>query len=319
MMQPRLFPWHASAWERISARIRQACLAHGILISGARGLGKAHLAYYLAQTVLCEQSGVAPCGVCPSCHWVQAGTHPDFRVVAPEEEGKAIGVDAIRDLITFFGLKAQRAKKVAIIDPADRLTESAANSLLKTLEEPPGDALIILLTANHATLLPTVKSRCQHYSMGSISPADASAWLMSEEKSEAVPLLPACDYAPLEALRLVEQGKHVTRSAWLGDVWAVAEGQADPIATAERWSKEDLSLLLVWLGSCLVDAITLAADPARCALNQDFAVALGSLARRLGGKELFLRLDELIEMRRRVNHPLNKQLIMESLLLRWAQ
>jgi DNA polymerase-3 subunit delta' len=154
-------------------------LAHAYLFSGEDGIGKKMAALALAAAVNCGEAGPeGGCGVCPSCRRIAALTHPDVQMVMPESENEQllatwsakeaekasneIKIDQIRQAQERISLTASEgAKKFLIVDGADTLNVSAQNAFLKTLEEPPGDALIILITAMPQSLLPTIRSRCQ--------------------------------------------------------------------------------------------------------------------------------------------------------------
>lgn len=136
-------------------------LAHAYLFSGQEGIGKKKTAFALAAAVNCPKAGPeGPCGECPSCRKVGTFGHPDVRVLAPD--GDEIKIDQVRQVQAGLSLRPfEGAKKVLIVDPAERMNTASANAFLKTLEEPPGDALILLITALPQGLLPTIRSRCQ--------------------------------------------------------------------------------------------------------------------------------------------------------------
>lgn len=135
-------------------------IVHALLFVGPHGTGKKSMAELLSQTVLCsDKSGNRPCGVCPTCKKCLNHVHPDIHYVRPEKN--TIKIDQIRELNYSLGLNAvEGGKKIAIIDPAGAMGESAQNALLKTLENPTGDTLFFLLTETAGALLPTVVSRC---------------------------------------------------------------------------------------------------------------------------------------------------------------
>jgi len=133
-------------------------LAHAYLFSGPDGIGKRLMALALARAIVChEQRG---CGHCPACRKIDHQNHPDLHVLEPE--GNAIKIEQIRSFQRELNLKPLEAvRKICLIEAADCMTTGASNALLKTLEEPRGDTLLILLTAQPNRLLETIRSRCQ--------------------------------------------------------------------------------------------------------------------------------------------------------------
>jgi DNA polymerase-3 subunit delta' len=169
MSWPTLYG-HEPVWAHLTRLLDDERLPHALLFTGPPGIGKALLAQRLMARVACSAAPASPrpCGECPGCRQVAAGSHPDlFALSAPdrkkrETRKKEIGIDQARELKRFVQLHAVAApRKMALVDDADRLSLAAQNALLKTLEEPPGQSLIVLVTAGPGALLPTVRSRCQ--------------------------------------------------------------------------------------------------------------------------------------------------------------
>ncbi|MBI5788339.1 MAG: DNA polymerase III subunit delta' [Candidatus Schekmanbacteria bacterium] len=141
--------------------LAQKRLPHAYLFYGIEGVGKKLTALHLAKVVNCRQQTEEPCGICPACHKVDKAIHPDVILIQPEE-GESIKIEQIRRLQEEIAYKPFEGYfKVWIIDQADKMTQQAANCLLKTLEEPPASSLIILLAVQEESLLPTIISRCQ--------------------------------------------------------------------------------------------------------------------------------------------------------------
>ncbi len=154
--------------QRRSTSILQSFLKkksypQALLFEGERGVGKRLAAEIFAQMVLCDAPLIdagAPCGHCLPCQKIQNRNHPDFMPIAPE--GNAIKIDQVREMQQRIIYKpASGLKKIIFIDPAEKMNPAAANGLLKTLEEPPPYALLILISAEGGSLLPTMRSRCQ--------------------------------------------------------------------------------------------------------------------------------------------------------------
>ncbi|MFS0943372.1 DNA polymerase III, delta' subunit [Enterococcus sp. DIV0182] len=148
-------------YQQLQRSFEHGRLAHAYLFEGEKGTGKHEMGIWLAQHLFCTQlTDNQPCGVCNNCQRIQNNEHPDVLVVEPE--GQTIKVDQIRRLQTEFSRSGYESKKkVFIIKEAEKMNVSAANSLLKFLEEPPGDFLAILETDAIGRILPTIQSRCQ--------------------------------------------------------------------------------------------------------------------------------------------------------------
>lgn len=153
------YPWQDALWQQLAGRTQHA---HAYLLHGPAGIGKRALAERLMARLLCQQpAGLDACGQCKSCYLLAAGTHPDNYILEPEEADKAIKVDQVRDLVSFVVQTAQLAgRKVVLVEPTESMNINAANALLKSLEEPSGQTVLLLISHQPSRLLPTVKSRC---------------------------------------------------------------------------------------------------------------------------------------------------------------
>jgi DNA polymerase III subunit delta' len=188
-------------------------LAHALLLHGARGIGKASVAAAVARGLLCETAiserpDKLACGRCGSCHWFDAGNHPDLRTIGllTNKEGKQaweISIDQIRDLEDFIGLTAFRdGARIIVIDPAETLSVPAANALLKMLEEPGERTYFLLVTHRPDSLPATVRSRCRSIPIPAPVASEQQAWLAAEAgvpATEAARLLAMSGDAPLHA------------------------------------------------------------------------------------------------------------------------
>lgn len=166
--------------EQIKARLKTALLqqrlAPALIFVGPTGVGKRLCALALAKAVNCERADGDSCDRCAACRKIAAGTHLDVKLVEPE--GAFIKVAQIRQLVEDANYKPfEGRRRVFIIDPADAMNETAANALLKTLEEPPEDSLLILISDKLDALLPTIRSRCQIQLFTPLSTEEVEAFL----------------------------------------------------------------------------------------------------------------------------------------------
>ena len=319
-------PWLAEDWMRLDRARRDGRLAHGLLFSGPRGIGKRHLVELLARSMLCgapTTDGLA-CGRCADCALIAAESHPDLLRVGPDPEAKSeeIPVAAIRALVERGALTPSRAAwKVTLVDPADHLNAAAANALLKTLEEPPGAALIVLVTEQPGRLPATIRSRCRQIRIPTPSTADALAWL-SGRIPEGTAALRLClaHGGPLRALSELDEARLAQRRERIDGFLAIARGQRDPLAEASAWNTLGPRLSLDWLAGWLVDLARLGASEHSTQLdNPDQRDALRVLARSLEPTSLHRLLQRVLRARALVETRANSQLVLESLSIEWLR
>lgn len=319
------YPWQIDAWQDLQGRVREHNLPHALLFVGQKGCGKADFARQLANSLLCnspDEAGMA-CGSCQACLLLAAGTHPDLRIVEPAEEGKAILIDTIRAVGDFLSLKGHYGRRqIIIINPAEAMNRLAANSLLKTLEEPTPDALIILVSSKPSLLLATIRSRCQRVMLPPPEFDIGAKWLQEQvgKAVDGASLLALGDGAPLEAFRLYETGGLEVRNRLANQWLGVAEGREDPLKCAANWATLGLPRALHWLSSWTMDLIRLKSGAASDVItNTDLAPQLQMLAARLDLKRLFAQLEQLTEYTRWSGGQLNAQLALEDLMISWGK
>ena len=352
----RLAPWLQIQLESLLAQ-----RGHAWLLSGPSGLGQFDLALALARAWLCEQPTVqGACGNCGSCHAVEVHTHADLCMLMPEtlslslgwpldektqddldgkkrKPSKEIKVDAAREAVSFTQFTRSRGTtKVVLVFPAERMNHITANTLLKTLEEPPGAVKFILATEAAHQLLPTIRSRCLGHTMIWPDFESALAWLGSEiichnavESSLKKPVHPP-NAADLQTLLVGAGGRPADALVWAQNT--------PPSDAAQRWqalpkamSRGDVSALADWAPAKAVDAL-------QKLCHDMWAVRVGASPRFFSAKDLPpLSLgnsdesthsantglyalanwaDELNTIARTVEHPYNLGLLIESLVSR---
>ena len=329
-----LLPWQMEQWQQLVERHRQARLPHAILLSGPAGIGKYQFAAQFAESLLCNEptdKGFA-CGQCRSCLLLNADSHPDIVKIQPEETGKAIKVDQIRRLSGFTELSAHvnDGYKVVLLEPAENMNRSAANSLLKTLEEPTPRTILLLVTSNPQRLLPTIRSRCQRIDFISPDHASATAWLKSQAVDQAEQWLEIAGGSPLTALQLAnsleKQDKDIAEhyQSGLGVLEALLLRQQDPLSVASTWEKTSGLRAVGWLTNWVMDMIRLASlgntelRPPYMACPSQLS-RLRALANQLDIDGLHGYLERLYETTRLLaTTQVNQQLLIEEILIRWT-
>jgi len=318
-------PWQTEIWRRLWQARRSQRLPHALLFTGQAGMGKGHFARCLAQALFCERPadhGVS-CGLCHNCRLFATGSHPDYHLIAPAQDAKTqeIKVDAIRDLIERGVLTSSSGgQKVILIAPADHMNTAAANSLLKTLEEPVSSTLLILLTSQPNRLPATVRSRCQR-SEFSADRARARSWLVQHtEHPRPGLLLDLAGGAPLYALAMAQPEVLRERATMLSEFENSLHGRQDPLAVAERWAQLEPLHVLNWISGWVLDMLRLRHSPGAAPLfNTDQRETLATLAEQVEPKGLYRLLDEVLAGRREATSTLGKQFMLESILITWVE
>lgn len=318
------YPWQSDVMRQLEQQIGEGRLPHALMISGPQGVGKAHLAQVLAQRLLCQapRAGSA-CGKCHSCGLLRAGTHPDLHQLTPEEPGKAIKIDAVRDLTQrLVGHAQQSGYKLVVLEPAEAMNSNAANALLKTLEEPADATLLILVSHKPASVLPTIRSRCQLCPQPLPHRDRVLPWLsplVTHTGLEAAKLLDLARGAPLKALALLEGEALEQYQQMERDFIAFCEQRLTAMSLADQWQKGDVTLVLEWLLNWNYDLARWQQGwelPAFQALPE----ALQGRLQRLPAAFLHRYLEKLLRVKQQWlsgANP-NKQLLLEELLLDWG-
>jgi len=305
---------HAALLEGLFAAARAGRLAHALLFHGPEGVGKFLAARALAAGLLCERGPAPACGGCAACRWLAAGSHADLFVLDALEEGEEqILVERVRaggasehgpTLGDFLALRAREGGwRVVLVRDAQRLTNSAQNSLLKTLEEPGERVLIVLETARLDRLLPTTLSRCVRVPFGPLVPADARAVLARHGLAGAAAdeLVRWAHGSPGRALRLARENA----ARQLEIACALARGEQSSAAALEELlelegeftGKTDAALLRARARSFLDLALDLLLDAERVAAGLDPAgLAHGARAVELALAPAALRERRLAEV-----------------------
>jgi len=299
------YPWQAEQWQQISDQFIAERCPHALLFSGSEHVGKGQFALALAQLVLCNASlGGYACGACKTCKLFAAGSHPDLLLVEPEEAGKAVKIDQIRHVNNFVANTAQQSGwKVVIVSPAEAMNVNAANALLKSLEEPSPETLLILVCHQPSQLPATIRSRTRILSFPVPPLSEALDWLTQVATSgdnDPEYLLDQASGRPLLALKLIESDlldEKINFSELLNEV---ASNELSPLVAAERCFKLNSHQRVDWL----LDRVTR---------------RLKELSGAEASKRWFAYLDRVILIKRELQSSSNPnlQLLWESLLMDW--
>jgi DNA polymerase-3 subunit delta' len=235
-------PWHAEAWARLQARRSRDALPHALLLAGPAGLGKRDFLQRFVRGLLCEQpaDGEA-CGRCRSCLLLEAGTHPDrvalsYGLRKDGVQRSEIVVDQIRELSARLATSSQFGGwQVASIDPADAMNAAAANALLKTLEEPARQTMLVLVADAPWRLPQTIRSRCQRIEFALPPRRQALAWLRAEQVAAPEVALDAAGGNPGLARDWARQGALERRQEVRKDLAALAAGRGEAMEVVRRW------------------------------------------------------------------------------------
>src|SRR5450830_1801506 len=339
-MSNTVFPWLEDAWLQLQQL--RARLPHAILFYGAEGIGKTNFVESFAQSLLCEavQADGHACGACASCGWFSAYNHPDYRRVRPEvldgedaaDDGesseekktakatkapsKEIKIDQIRALADFMNISTHRSgMRVVVLYPAEALNTAAANSLLKTLEEPPPNTMFLLVSNRLDRLLPTILSRCRKFALALPSAEAGLAWLQQQNVKDADVWLSEQGGAPLAALNASQGDSRETMDELLR---ALSHPGIDvALKTAERLQKIPLADLVGWQQRWLYDLFALkSGGPIR--YYPRYAKELAALGARIDTVKIASALKAANDRRAIADHPLSARLFIEEMLIEYA-
>jgi DNA polymerase-3 subunit delta' len=294
-------------------------VAHAYVFEGIAGCGKKMTALAFIQSIFCGTG--AGCGHCPSCRKLAAQQHPDLHLLAPD--GAFLKIDQIRELQRELALRPFEARqKAAIIDDADRLNPAAANALLKTLEEPPGNAILILLTSNIEGLLPTVLSRCQRLRFAPLPLASIEALLLKRgTTSEAARIAAALSGGSLQkALEIQDEEVLQSRKTFIEQMTALSLGEITPLLRgAEELAKdkEQALAMLDLLKTFFRDLLLLHGGSTEF-INCDLAPLLQREAGRFSLDGIMQRIQFISQAQHALLRNVNTRLALEVLFMRLA-
>ncbi len=319
-----ILPWQADLWRLLAGREQHA---HAYLLHGPAGIGKRALAERLMALLLCQQPAPSgACGQCKSCMLLAAQTHPDHYILEPEEADKAIRVDQVRHLVGFVSQTAQLGgRKVVLLEPAEAMNLNAANALLKSLEEPAGNTVLLLITHQPSRLLPTIKSRCVQQSCPLPARQQSLDWLAAKlpdlSAAQREELLTLAAGSPLAALGQHAVGVLEMRVQVVDGMKKLLKRQQSPSQLAEAWNPLSLILLFDWFceWAHLILRYQMTGDEEALGAA-DMQKVIQYLAQKTPPAKLLALQDWLLAHRQKVlgKANLNRVLLLEALLVQWA-
>jgi len=324
-------------WESIAGhdreirRLRRMAdenrLPHALLFAGPDGIGKKRAGRVLAAMILCQGHAPHPCGTCASCQALTHGSHPDYYELVPEAQGKGtpmIRIEAVRAMqqaVSRYPVMSNG--RVVLIDDADRMNEAAANSLLKTLEEPPGAVTFILVTSAPSSLLATIRSRCLTVTFGMIPPETMRQALvrrgLPEPDAEELSLL--ADGSMGRAISLYEEGGLDLRDEALTllehlpqirmtEIWQEAE-------TKGKWERPKIGEWVLYLNMLLRDMLLLYVDGgSRLLYHSDRRKRLLTLLDAYPEDRIFAMLSCVRDLQKRLQSNASPALQLEGFFIR---
>jgi DNA polymerase-3 subunit delta' len=337
MIKNSLYPWQDEVWQLVNQDYKR--LPHALLFYGRAGTGKYDFARHLSKTLLCPNKFLASnlnlqghaCDVCSSCNWFNDESHPDFRLLSPEQEPESedegvsakktkkktqISVAQIRDLSSFLSLSSHRSGglRIILIHPAEALNLASANALLKMLEEPADGVVFILVAHQLQRLLPTIISRCQKISMPIPDEKQALAWLDKQGVQNAKQQLAYLDGSPIKVLAEQLQFSQLT------EVWRLlALGDKLPAhIAAPALIASSVETGIVALQKWIYDIVAMRLTQ-QARYHAMHIGALQVLADKVNLSKLLQLQKKLDALRKLTLHPLNHELQMESLLLEYTR
>jgi len=309
------YPWLADHWSFFLRRFQQQRLAHAMMVEGPAGCAKNALARAMVASLLCTKSESEACSQCRSCELLKGGAHPDYFEIQPQEEGKAIKVDQVRALITSLDLTASIShRKVAYIHPADAMNTSSANALLKSLEEPAGETVLILVSDNPGRLPVTIRSRCQSIAVSQPDNKVVLDWLKlnsSSSNDDLAAAIKAAGRSPLRALQYLGSSELEAFAQIREGLTTLLQRPAAVSMVSSGLNELNPVDLWRWLSLCTGDVI----KSMMCGSSPGWLADTSKLH-----DKTLLDLQKQADINRQLSStPVRGDLLLQDWLIRWAQ
>jgi DNA polymerase III subunit delta' len=322
-LSSKLCPWLRPALTQLETAHAAKRLGHGWLLAGPAGIGKINLALVLAGRLLARETPAGPPTQLSAPDAVAAmrdrhtpvDHHPDLHWLFPEEDKRTISVEQIRDAAETLTLRSHAGgAKVVVIEPADGMTSSAANALLKTLEEPSGDTYLMLLSHQPQRLPATIRSRCQRLNLARPPAEELATWL-GVTADVLAPAWLLTGGSPLQTAALLANGA-LQNNALDKQLALVSRDELEVQAVAEEWVKGDPELALTWLTRELHRQIRLRLAPAvSTSVTDRDGGMLHNAWSKLSLRRLFEQYDTAERLLNQLGSGINMELALQAMLL----
>ncbi|MDP1595268.1 MAG: DNA polymerase III subunit delta' [Methylotenera sp.] len=326
-----IYPWQSDIWQRLNKDGQR--LPHALLLHGRAGIGKYDFARHFSQALLCANKSVdgKSCGLCSSCNWFNDESHPDFRLLSPEQESESeedgtsakktkkktqISVTQVRELSDFLSLSSHRSNglRIVLIHPAEALNLASANALLKVLEEPADGVVFILVSHQMQRLLPTIISRCHKINMPVPDEKQSLTWLNAQGVDHAQQQLAYLEGSPIKVF--VEQAQFKQRT----ETWRLLSlgHKLEPHIAAPALIANSVETGIIAIQKWIYDIVAIKLGQ-QTRYHLQYVNALQALAEKVNLSRLFEMQKKTNEYRKLALHPLNHELQMEGLLLEYTK
>ncbi|MEE9328203.1 MAG: DNA polymerase III subunit delta' [Cocleimonas sp.] len=329
------YPWHQESWDYFVKAHDKNHLPHALLIVGENGIGKLDFANRLVKSLLCitahensvndsvdNKRKYDACNHCKACKTYESQANPDYLNIDLLEDKQQIGIDQVRQLSTFLSLsRSFNSYRVVLLNQVERMNLNAANSLLKSLEEPTNNTVIILLTSQLNRLLPTMKSRCQILKLPTPIKAVAQEWIQhhSPEINNPEELLDMAYGKPLAALK-IDAEEIQSRKKLSKDLIGLINNKESITAVAKTWEKYNSELLLNWQITWVQDFIKQSIqDKPLNNSEEKQTLTLLELSQLKSVAQLWQIYHELIKQKRYIHTSVNPLMFVENMLMLWCK
>ncbi len=315
---------HRKQLESLARSLENDRLHHAYLFLGPEGVGKKAVALSLAMAIQCREKAGDFCGCCDGCVRVRNGNHPDVRVVGPLPEKKEITIQQVRELERELNYRSfTGGKKIAVVDPASLMNYAAQNALLKTLEEPPKDSLLILVSTSVGGLLATLVSRCLRLSFAPLPAQEVASFLESRKgwSREKAELLAAMSMGSLGRAVAPEMEERIERrAAWAERISSLTPTDfagwmtlAEEIAGDREGSLKFLEWAETWYRDILICLVT---GSSRGISNPDLEQSVRRQADRIDRERVLFLLSQVEATVARLRRNLNRRMALEDFLMK---